>query len=391
MESVLALDPRASDRADVHAHMSTVRRTRVLHVIQNLNYGGMERLLADVVRGLDPTRFECHVLALQYLGRFAEGLRDVAELHLAPPMSRWSMLRPRALARQIASIAPDVVHTHSGVWYKAGLAARMAGVGKVIHTEHGRAKPDPVRDRAIDAVAALRSDVVVAVSENLRDQLVVTHIAAASRVVVIPNGVETSALRPRSDDGALRRELGISPDIDVIGSIGRLEPIKGYDVMVAAFAHLLADWDAEKPPVLVVAGDGSERQGLERAIVDRGLRGHVHFLGWRNDIQSLLSTFALFTMSSRSEGTSISLLEAMSSGLCPVVTDVGGNSAVLGAQLAHRLVPADDPHALKAAWDDALRDPARRRHDALLARERIESAFGLRATVAKYEALYEAP
>ena len=391
MKSVLALDSRESDRADVDAQMSTVRRTRVLHVIQNLNYGGMERLLADVVRGLDSTRFECHVLALQYLGRFAEGLRDVAELHLAPPMSRWSMLRPRALARQIAGIAPDVVHTHSGVWYKAGLAARMAGVRKIIHTEHGRAKPDPIMDRAIDAVAARRYDVVVAVSESLRDQLVGTHIAAASRVVVIPNGVETSALRPRDDDGALRRELGISPDVDVLGSIGRLEPIKGYDVMVDAFAHLLADWHADKAPVLVVAGDGSERQRLERAIADRGLRGHVHFLGWRNDIQSLLSTFALFTMSSRSEGTSISLLEAMSSGLCPVVTDVGGNRAVLGDQLAHRLVPADDPNALKAAWDDALRDPARRHNDASLARERIESAFGLRATVARYEALYETP
>jgi glycosyltransferase involved in cell wall biosynthesis len=95
-------------------------------------------------------------------------------------------------------------------------------------------------------------------------------------------------------------------------------------------------------------------------------------------------------MSSRSEGTSISLLEAMSSGLCPVVTDVGGNRAVLGDQLTHRLVPADDPHALKAAWDDALRDPARRRSDASSARKRIESAFALAATVAKYEALYEA-
>jgi glycosyltransferase involved in cell wall biosynthesis len=267
----------------------------------------------------------------------------------------------------------------------------MAGVKKIIHTEHGRAKPDPIMDRAIDAVAARRNDVVVAVSESLRDQLVGTHIAAESRVVVIPNGVETSALRPRNDDGALRRELGISPDVDLLGSIGRLQPIKGYDVMIDAFAYLLGDWHGDKAPVLVVAGDGSERQGLERAIADRGLRRHVHLLGWRNDIESLLSAFALFTMSSRSEGTSISLLEAMSSGLCPVVTDVGGNRAVLGDQLAHRLVPANDPHALKAAWDDALRDPARRRTDASLARERIESAFGLRATVAKYEALYETP
>lgn len=373
----------------MNSSQSAPRRTRVLHIIQNLNYGGMERLLADIVRGLDHSRFDCHVLALQYLGRFAEGLRDVAQLHLAQPMSRWSMLRPSALARQIASIEPDVVHTHSGVWFKASLAARMAGVRRIIHTEHGRAKPDPMTDRAIDAIAARRTDIIIAVSESVGQQLVATHIAPAARVRIIPNGVETNALRPRTDDGALRQELGISADVAVLGSIGRLEPIKGYDLMLDAFADLVAAWHTEEPPVLIVAGDGSERERLERSIDDRGLRDRVYFLGWRNDIQSLLSTFSLFTMSSRSEGTSISLLEAMSSGLCPVVTDVGGNRAVLGEQLSHRLVPAGDAPALSAAWRDALCNPVRRHEDASLARIRVETAFGLRAMLAEYQKLYE--
>lgn len=379
-----------SDRSVIRSNPSAVGRTRVLHIIQNLNYGGMERLLADVVRGLDRTRFDCHVLALQYFGRFAEGLREVAELHLAKPMTRWSMLRPSALARQIASIGPDVVHTHSGVWYKAGLAARMAGVKKIIHTEHGRAKPDPLTDRAIDALAARRTDVIVAVSSSVAEQLISTHIAPPDRVRIIRNGVETDELRPRPDDGALRRELGISPNAHVLGSIGRLEPIKGYDLMVEAFAHLVGSWSNGEPPVLVVAGDGTERERLEHSVERHGLRDRVHFIGWRNEIHSLLSAFTLFTMSSRSEGTSISLLEAMSSGLCPVVTDVGGNRAVLGDQLSHRLVPAGDTHALSSAWRDALCDSARRREDASSARTRVEAAFGLRATIAEYEALYEA-
>lgn len=378
-----------SDLSGISSSHSAVGRTRVLHIIQNLNYGGMERLLADIVRGLDRSRFECHVLVLQYLGRFAEGLREIAQLHLAKPMSRWSMVRPTALARQIASIEPDVVHTHSGVWYKAGLAARMAGVRRVIHTEHGRAKPDPLTDRAIDALAARRTDVIVAVSASVAEQLIDSHIAPPDRVRIIRNGVETDQLRPRSDDGALRRELGIAPNVYVLGSIGRLEPVKGYDLMVEAFAHLVGVWSNGEPPVLVVAGDGSERKRLEHSVEQHGLRSRVHFIGWRNDIRSLLSAFTLFTMSSRSEGTSISLLEAMSSGLCPVVTDVGGNRAVLGEQLSHRLVPAGDTHALSSAWRDALCDAARRREDASAARTRVETAFGLRATIAEYEALYE--
>src|SRR5687767_15028526 len=89
---------------------SPEKRTRVLHVVQNLNFGGMERLIADIVRGVDATRFESHILVLQYLGRFAADLDAVATLHSPPRQSRASLLWPRTLARAIANIAPDVVH-----------------------------------------------------------------------------------------------------------------------------------------------------------------------------------------------------------------------------------------------------------------------------------------
>ena len=364
-------------------------RLRVLHVIQNLNYGGMERLLADIVRGIDRSRFEAHVLALQYLGRFAEGLDKVAQLHLAEPMSRWSMLRPESLARTIERIAPDVVHSHSGVWYKTSLAARMVGVTRTIHTEHGRPKPDPFAHRVLDSIAARRTDVVVAVSDRLGQELVRSRVAPARRLRVVHNGVDTDLFLPRPDDGALRGELGLSPDVPIIGSIGRLEAIKGYDVMIDAFGHLLGTMSDSVKPVLVIGGEGSERARLERMIDDRALGKAVHLLGWRNDAQSLYSAFEIFTMSSRSEGTSVSLLEAMSAGLCPVVTDVGGNRAVLGERLSHRLVPSESPRALAAAWRDALGDQARRTEDSVASRARVTQHFDLRAMVDAYERLYE--
>ena len=363
-------------------------RLRVLHVIQNLNYGGMERLLADILRGLDRSRFEGHVMALQYLGRFAEGLTDVATLHLAKPMSRWSMLNPRQLAREIRDITPDVVHTHSGVWYKGSLAARMAGVPRVIHTEHGRPCPDPFIDRVVDRFAATRTDVVAAVSSRLRQQLIESGIASQDRIEVVRNGVDTELFQPRPEDGALRRELDLRPETPVIGSIGRLEPIKGFDLMIDAFSVLLADWTDEPEPVLVVCGDGSERHRLERMVVDRELQHRVRLLGWRNDITALHSLFTIFTMSSKSEGTSLSLLEAMSAGLCPIVTDVGGNADVLGDRLAHRLVPPQNPRALAAAWRETIRNPERRASDAKRARARVTSEFGLLQTIRSYEKLY---
>jgi glycosyltransferase involved in cell wall biosynthesis len=365
----------------------TRRRVRVLHIVQNLHYGGMERVVSDLILQSDRERFEQHLLCLQYLGRFSEGLERVAELHVATPMSRLSMVNPVSLAQDIRRIAPDVVHTHSGVWYKASLASRRAGVRAVIHTEHGRRSPDPLLDRIVDGAAARRTDAVVAVSERLARELPNTLRMSPDRVACIPNGIDTELYRPRTDSGALRRELGLAAEVEIVGSIGRLEPIKAYNTMVAAFARF-AETEVGHRAVLVIGGEGSERPVLERQIDELGLRGRVRLLGWRNDIQDLLSAFSLFSMSSRSEGTSISLLEAMSAGLPPVVTDVGGNSAVLGEALSHCLVSFGDTAALAEAWSRILATPDCRQTYSAVARRRVVAEFGVGAVARRYEELY---
>jgi glycosyltransferase involved in cell wall biosynthesis len=363
-------------------------RVRVLHVIQNLNYGGMERLLADIVRLTDPELIENHVLCLGFLGRFAEGLESHATLHVGPSQSRFSMLWPTALTRQIRGIAPDVVNMHRGVWYKTSLASKRAGVPWIIQTEHGREFPDPLRARLIDGLAARRTDVVVAVSELLVQQLAERRIVPSSKIRFIANGVDTDEYRPRPDTGKLRRELGISPTAPIVGSIGRMHVIKGMDVMVEAFARLSSDWGEGEKPVLVVGGEGPLRPELQERARVLGIADRTHLLGWRDDVHDLQSAFTIFALTSRSEGTSVSLLQAMSAELCPVVTDVGGNSAVLGPELGHRLVPSEDVEGIAAAWKAALQDEEARRRDARAGRERVLRNFGLEAMVQQYQKLY---
>jgi glycosyltransferase involved in cell wall biosynthesis len=360
------------------------RKLRVLHIVQNLNYGGMERLVFEVLRRTDRAAFESHVLTLVYRGRFGEGLSAHATLHEAAPMSKASLLWPASLAGQIRSIAPDVVHTHSGVWYKASLAAKLAGVPRVVHTEHGRAVPDPWTARTLDGLASRRTDAVIAVSESVAARLRADVVHDSRRVVIIANGVDTDLFIPGPDNGRLRAELGIAAGTPVIGSIGRLEPVKGYEVSVEALALLRRGPIGAAAPVLVLAGDGSQRRDLEERAARLGVTDGIRFLGWRDDTRDLLSAFALFTMSSHSEGTSVSLLEAMSAGLCPVVTDVGGNAAVLGPALAHRLVPPGDAAALAEAWRDTLLDQSRRESDARAARARVLATFTLERMVRDY-------
>ncbi|HET7229000.1 MAG TPA: glycosyltransferase, partial [Longimicrobium sp.] len=365
-------------------------RLRVLHLVQNLNYGGMERLIAELARRADPARLEVHVMALQYVGRFGRELEGFARVHLAAPMRAWSLLRPAALAAEVRRIAPDVVHTHSGVWLKGATAARMAGVPRVVHTEHGRRAPDPPDDRLLDHLAARRTDVVAAVSAPLADHLRRRVTGAGPRIVVIPNGVDTGAFRPPGDGGgAVRAELGIGPGDRVLLSIGRLERVKGYDLLVRALAALRdLRPDLYGSTVAVVAGDGSERRRLEQLARSLGVAPRLRLAGWRDDVHALHAAATVFTLTSRSEGTSVSLLEAMSAGVCPVVTDVGGNAAVLGPALRHRLATPGDPRALAAAWAHALGQAALRERDARTARARVLRAFGADVMARRYEALY---
>ena len=197
----------------------SARRIRVLHVIHSMNIGGMERVLADLIRVTDRSRFDMHVLCLEKLGPIAERAAAHATIHRAVPLPRWSLIWPGTLAAQIREIGPDVVHTHGQIWCKASLAARMAGVPRIVHTDHGRPPgPEPLSLRVLERRAARRVDVVVAVSQSLADQLQ-NGYAAASKLCVVINGVDTDAHVPRRDDGSVHAELGVTPETALIGSV----------------------------------------------------------------------------------------------------------------------------------------------------------------------------
>jgi glycosyltransferase involved in cell wall biosynthesis len=205
---------------------------------------------------------------------------------------------------------------------------------------------------------------------------------------VIPNGIETAAFARTGDRARLRAEWGVRDDQIVIGSIGRLEPVKGFDVMLEAFARLRQAAAPAGTARLVIAGDGSQREALEAQASRLGISEHVQLLGWRDDVHDLHAAFDLFTLSSRSEGMSISLLEAMSAGLCPVVTDVGGNAEVLGPELQGLLAGREEPALLARAWEQVLSDPRQRAARASAAQARARSQFDVSLMVSRYEALY---
>jgi len=359
---------------------------RVLHVVWNFDQGGLERFVHELARRIDSSRVETHVLSLGTLGHFAQGLEGYATLHLAKPMHKLSLLYPRALMRQIKAIGPDVVHTHSGAWYKAARAARGAGVPVVIHTDHGRESGGSAVDRIIERRAARLTNVVVAVAPWLAELNARQFDVRRDRLQTIPNGVDTARFNLRN---RTPRPDGLPAHRTIIVSTGRFVAVKSFSTMIRAMAILLNDPALPERPALVLIGDGPLREDLEREAKSYGIEQYVHFLGWVEHVERYLAHAKIFTLSSVSEGTSMSLLEAMSSGALPVVTNVGGNADVLGLALADCLVPPNDPAALAKRWRAALVDEQSTMRCSAIATHRARSEYDLQVTVARYLELYE--
>src|SRR5690606_7128122 len=172
----------------------------------------------------------------------------------------------------------------------------------------------------------------------------------------LPNGIHPQPFRERSAQmrAQLAASLGLAPDTQLIGFVGRLNWAKDLQTMIAAFARVCARRD---DVALVLVGEGSERGAVEAAIARAGIGGRVFLLGDRNDVPQLLPAFSIFAMSPISEGYSIALLEACASALPIVATRVGGNGEIVADGVNGLVVPPGAPEALAAAFERLLGDP----------------------------------
>jgi glycosyltransferase involved in cell wall biosynthesis len=234
---------------------------------------------------------------------------------------------------------------------------------------------------------ALHSDVVVAVSTSVRD-----HLARAARVPgrklrTLVNGIDTDRFRPGARTGALRDRFGVPPDAPLVGTVARFSPVKNQTLLLDAFAAVRRE---EPRARLALVGDGPLREELAARAAALGIADAVHFAGLTPDPAAAYRDLDAFALSSLSEGTSISVLEAMASGVPVVATAVGGTPALLDGGACGALVPSGDAAALADRLLAALRDPAARAA-AERARGRAVDVYSLHAMTAGYERLYRPP
>ncbi len=368
--------------------MTSRSRVRVLHVITSLTVGGAERLVVSAARGLAPDRFEHQICCLSARGPLADEATaagvPVFCLETFPGLSH-----PVAFARLLALIRrvrPTVVHTHLQAANLYGrLAAWLAQVPVLVATEHNVYTGKPRRYVIVERRLARVTDVLIAVSDNVRQFLADQLGLAPATIRVVRNGV--AAVAPSSARIAeLRARLDPAGGRDpVIATVGSLTAKKGHTFLLEAIAGLRA---RNVACTAVFAGEGPERPALESAVGRLGLAESVHFLGSVRDVAAVLAVSDVFVLPSVVEGLPLALLEAMLAGKPVVATAVGGVPEAIISGDNGLLVPPRDAAALADAITQLLPSPDLRARFGARARSTVEQHFTEASYLRSLEAIY---
>ena len=326
----------------------------------------------------DARRRGCRIVEMSTLGREVHPLRDLAAVG--------------QLWRRFRRARPSIVHTHTS---KAGfvgrLAARLAGVPVIIHQPHGHifygywSAPKTALFVMLERLAARWTDTIVTLTPREVEEHLDRRIGRREQYAVVPSGVPTAALRDAAPARqAARARLGFGRDAFVIAGVGRLVPIKGFDLLVTALAEIAAR--VPDAHVLLI-GDGEERAALESHAAALGIADRLHITGATTEVMDALAAADVLAAPSRNEGMGRVLVEAMALGLPVVGTVVGGIPDVIVEECG-RLVPPDDAPALAAALTELGIDHPLRAKLGAAARPRAE-AFSVDVAAGAMRAIYE--
>lgn len=333
------------------------RKIRVLFVITQLAMGGATNVALDVASHFNNhPNFDVQLIT----GPASEDRNDVTHLAYQQGIdtqilpSLINQIHPIANAKAIADIRRiivqgnfDIVHTHTKVAGVVGrIAARLANDCVIIHHVHGWGSPEGLSTGVrmlhlgLEWFCGRFTDRIIVVSKPDIQKGLDYHIGAEDKFSLIYNGIELEKFRHPVDDKRLRSELGLDPDCKLVGMIGRLEDQKNPLDFIRAAAEVTKRYS--KVQFLIVGG-GPLRPECERLINQNNLSGKLFLLGFRDDVDKILSILTMTAMSSLWEGLPIAFLESMSAGKPIVANDVDGASDVVDDGETGFLVPPHKP------------------------------------------------
>ncbi len=369
-------------------------KIRLLHIASGDLWAGAEMQLYSLLESLrDNKRFEISALLLND-GRLAGNLRNSGiETHIIPESEYGFRRIVTAAAAYAEKNKFDIIHSHR---YKENILAailKKRGLAKyLVQTVHGAGEP-------FTGLASLKSrvfstlndyftrkyfDRIITVSDDLRRRL--SKRFPSAKLLTIHNAIEPRKLAIRRPPRQMRTELGIPDDRFLIGSAGRMVPVKGYDRFI-----MMAKAIRDKSPKtgFILVGEGPQRKALMKIAAEQGLGDTIVFTGFRDDVYDIINSLDIFVISSLHEGIPMVLLEAMALGKPVVATAVGGIGEVIEDGISGMLVPADDLSALAETCLRLIAESGVRQSLSQQSRLRIEREFSTNTLRRRMIELYE--
>ena len=325
-----------------------IRPVNVMFVITSMPVGGAETLLVNLVRCMDRAQFNPSICCLKEPGELGEQLSREFQVHSGLIRGKYDIgvltrLRRLYLKNQIDAVI-TVGAGDKMFWGR--LAARFANVPVVLSALHSTGWPDGVG--RLNRLLTPITDGFIAVAKQHGRHLAEVEKFPASKVFVIPNGIDTDRFVRNADSRTQwRSERGISADAPVVGIVAALRPEKNHSRFLR-IARRVANQipDAQ----FVIAGDGPERTKIEQQIEELSMNSNVHLLGTVSDIPAVLSMLDLFALTSDNEASPVSIIEAMSCELPVVAPRVGSISELVINDVTGIVVGADDESEATTAW-----------------------------------------
>nr|WP_315216704.1 TIGR03088 family PEP-CTERM/XrtA system glycosyltransferase [uncultured Duganella sp.] len=368
----------------------------IVHLIHQLEVGGLENGLVNLINNLPPDRYRHAIVCMKDHSDFSRRIRrpgvEIISINKREGKDWAHYFR---LFHTLRRLQPLLIHTRNLSSLEGQLLAAAAGVRLRVHGEHGRDMKDlygrKLRYRLLRKLLRPLIGHFIAVSKDLEAWLVGTVGARPQSVTHIRNGVDSVHFHPRlGPPAAVGPDGFLGEDSFVIGSVGRMVEVKDYMSLVHAFLLLLAEDEmAQEQMRLMIIGDGPCRQACLDLLFQAGVSHLAWLPGTRDDISQLMRTMDVFALPSLAEGTSNTILEAMATGLPVVATAVGGNADVVQSGWTGTLVPPRNPELLADAIGAYYRIPGLGAHHGIHGRRRVLAEFSLMAMADAYLAVYD--
>lgn len=314
----------------------------------------------------------------------------IYSLHKPPGLGLGAHVRLWHLLRQLK---PSILHTYNLSALEYGVTAVMANVPIRVHGEHGRDANDPQgtnrRHNQLRRWMLPFYDSYYAVSADLSKWLTTTIGVPDKKNRLLANGIDTNTFRPIVGRPEILSEK-LPAGCFVIGTVGRMQEVKNHSGLIDAFILLLTLMPEKKSHLrLAIIGDGPLSPALTEKIAAAGIADQVWLPGARSDVADIMRTFSLFVLSSIAEGTPITVLEAMATGLPVLSTRVGGVPEVVIENVTGMLVPASDPIALANAMAWYVNHPDLVVQHGLAGKARVDKQYGMAAMLLAYTTMYD--